>query len=516
MEPREKHDLLQFVTIPVKALPEHVRLVERIRTAPLIPVTQNPAVLDDPMQIKIVAAFFGMLEKPDLEPVRAGVVAIYQENDPAKEIGVYGLSFSDELAANSRFKKLTMDKEDSRFFLKGKLLLYVWKDDGVSDAAFKAIQDHFKAAKFKPVSHSEAAPLDAARDALAMTSFAPLWMPVPRFPRDPESTVPSAAYAMIWQPEWQVEIGLSDEQKNALAAINAKAVADAQRHAEQFKSLSPAEQQARVKASRERPAKLRDYGIRKQIEAVLTPRQLQTLRDFSFPEQAVGLLYDAEVRRDVGFSVEQEDRLRRLARERLARFQQESLKRAERVWGLLSPQQQADLPAIVKRQGPTSAILSIGWELGFNFDNFIASYPMLAESPARERLRLSAEQAKQLQAVMGDAGARLKTARQGGAPQPDAEDDDKKRVEAILTPQQLATLNEIDFHRQVVLALGYPEKRQSIGMTDQQKVDLQRLDKETHEQLYRIDREMLGKALEILTPSQREQLSAEIDRRIGD
>jgi hypothetical protein len=89
-------------------------------------------------------------------------------------------------------------------------------------------------------------------------------------------------------------------------------------------------------------------------------------------------------------------------------------------------------------------------------------------------------------------------------------------VEAILTPQQLATLNEINFRRQVVLALGYPEKRDSLGMTDQQKTGLQRLDKENHEQLYRIDREMLGKALEILTPSQRDQLRAEIDRRIGD
>jgi len=63
-------------------------------------------------------------------------------------------------------------------------------------------------------------------------------------------------------------------------------------------------------------------------------------------------------------------------------------------WGLLSPQQQAQLPAVVKSHGPTSAILSTGWGLGFNFDNFIARYPMLAELPVRERLRLSTEQAE--------------------------------------------------------------------------------------------------------------------------
>jgi hypothetical protein len=160
MEPRETHALLQFVSIRSKALPEHVRLVERIGITPLIPVTTNPTVLVDPQLIKPLAAFFGMLASPDLELVRAGVVAIYQENDPANEIGVYGLSFSDEAAANSRFKELTIDEEDRRFFLKGKLLLFVWKDDGVSDSAFKAIHDYFKAAEFKPVPGSEAAPSD--------------------------------------------------------------------------------------------------------------------------------------------------------------------------------------------------------------------------------------------------------------------------------------------------------------------------------------------------------------------
>jgi len=114
---------------------------------------------------------------------------------------------------------------------------------------------------------------------------------------------------------------------------------------------------------------------------------------------------------------------------------------------------------------------------------------------------------------MSDAGARVKKALQGGANQPDAEIDEKNRVEAILTPQQLTTLVEINFRRQVVLALGYPEKRDSIGMTDQQKTDLQQLDKESSEQQYRIDREMLDKVLEIITPPQREQLIAEIDRR---
>ena len=146
---------------------------------------------------------------------------------------------------------------------------------------------------------------------------------------------------------------------------------------------------------------------------------------------------------------------------------------------------------------------------------------MLAESPVRKRLGLSTEQEKQLRVVMADSAARnekalperLSKKTQPSKPPPDWEADRKKQVETILTPQQLTTLNEINFRRQVALVLGYPEKRKTVGITAQQAADFQRLDKETHEQLYRIDREMLGQALETLTPRQREQLREEIDQR---
>jgi hypothetical protein len=242
---------------------------------------------------------------------------------------------------------------------------------------------------------------------------------------------------------------------------------------------------------------------------------LETLKEFSFPIQAVGLLYDAEVRQEIGIDPEQEDRLRVVIKERLARIQEVNLQRAEKVWGLLSPRQQAELPEVVKHQGPTSAVLSVAYDVGFDMGAMGLSYPMLAEAPVRERLGLTDEQDKKLQAVMADTAARSWKILQV-APKPGLKVDDRERLEAILTPHQLTLLTEINFRRQVVLALGYPKKGETIGMTDEQTADLQRLDKETHKQLYRIDREMLGKALEILTPSQRAQLGAEIDRRFGE
>jgi hypothetical protein len=146
--------LLQYVNIPSKSLPQGVQLVQRVDTAPLVPFTRNFAVLADPAMISHVAVFFGINDQADLRSVRAGVAAIYEEDDPSHEIGVYGLWFSDTNAAHEWSKKLKERKpepnsERSPFVLKDDLLLYVWKDDGVSDEAFAAIRDYFEVARLR-------------------------------------------------------------------------------------------------------------------------------------------------------------------------------------------------------------------------------------------------------------------------------------------------------------------------------------------------------------------------------
>jgi hypothetical protein len=149
-ESQEYAEVLRFIRIPTKVLPDHVRLVEQTRTASMLPAARNPHVLVGLERIRPVAAFFGMREKAHLKLVRAGVVGIYQERDPANEIGVYGLYFFDEKAAGRWFNRLTKNKKDSPFLLKGALLVYVWKDDDVTKSSFDAIRDYLKAAQFKP------------------------------------------------------------------------------------------------------------------------------------------------------------------------------------------------------------------------------------------------------------------------------------------------------------------------------------------------------------------------------
>lgn len=372
----------------------------------------------------------------------------------------------------------------------------------------------------QPDGQNSGKPIDAASGSASKLLFAPLWIAVPKYPPDfgeSRAVVPSASYAMIWQMEWQNELGLSAEQKQALLAVRDKASADIERHTEYFKSLPPEEREAEVESWGGKPSPWRqqlDDEIRSQIEPVLTPLQLQTLKDFSFPIHAVGLLYDAEVRHEIDFGPDQENRFRHVVKERLARFQEEYLQQAVEIWALLNPQQQADLSDVVKRQGPTSAALAVAYHLGFDIDALGLSYPLLAELPVRERLGLSVEQDRQLQAVMADVAVRSRRILQEES-NLDSKPEDRQRIEAILTPQQLTSLKEIDFRRKVVLALGYPDKREAIGITDEQTTELRRLDARTQEQLYRIDREMLEKVLEILTLHQRNQLSTEIDRRIG-
>jgi hypothetical protein len=345
-------------------------------------------------------------------------------------------------------------------------------------------------------------------------------------PGDNALPAPTASFAIIWQPQWQKELAFSDSQKAELREIHARAMAELKERAEAFKKLSPEEQKAQAVAMAGRPAAWRqefDRNLHNEIKALLTPEQLQAIKEFSFPSQAVGLLYHPTVRQAIDFTQDQEDALRNLARERLSKMQALQIEEAAKVWGILTSEQQAALPDLVKKQAPTAAILSIAAELGFDLERCLPGYLMLSESPVRERLQLSNEQKLQLDSLATECVAKKAKAREQPSaktqPAPSGlpwEAEARAKVEAILTPQQLTTLGAIDFRRQVALTLARPEKRQALGITAEQTADLQRFISELHDEQYRIDREMLDRAMKILTPRQREQIQEEINRRSGD
>jgi hypothetical protein len=369
--------------------------------------------------------------------------------------------------------------------------------------------------------------INSLRDTFARIRFAPMWITVPRFIRDPgtkaDPSPPVAVYAIIWQREWQEELGLSADQKKSLETTHAKTTAESKKLSREFQKLSPSERRAKIKAWAGKPSPERlalENGARRDIEAVLTPTQLKTVREYLFPEQVVSHLYNAKVRQEIGFLPEQESQFRGLVRERLARFQEMSLAQAEKLWAKLSAEQQVAFREIVKHQGPTSAALSVAWELGFDFSNAVPGYPMLAETPVRKRLGLSAEQEKQLEAISAEAVSRQKAREDRTLNATPSESDQdsawegqaKQQVESILTKEQLTTLNSIDLRRQVMLAFGYAEKRKTAGTTEEQFEAYKQLLREAHKPMYDIDRTMLSRAVDTLTPAQKDHIRAIIDR----
>lgn len=135
--------LLSYIRIPSEKLPDNVQLIENLRPDPFLPIKSNPSIIDHPVAIEFMAVHFGLFEPADLAAIRYGVVAFYQEKTDASKIGVYGLIFADDESAKVLFKKLRAQPEAPPVIRKGNLLLYVWKGNGVSDAAFSAIRDYF-------------------------------------------------------------------------------------------------------------------------------------------------------------------------------------------------------------------------------------------------------------------------------------------------------------------------------------------------------------------------------------
>ena len=150
-----------------------------------------------------------------------------------------------------------------------------------------------------------------------------LWRDVPKYlpPTDAKTALlpPIAAYAEIWQPQWQDELGLSAQQRQKLLTIHAQAMADEKAETQRFQQLPPRKQTAQTLAWQGKPSPWRqqfEKDVCGRIEAVLTPQQLNTLKEHAFPGVVVGLLYNPLIRRQINFTAAQEEALHRIARQR--------------------------------------------------------------------------------------------------------------------------------------------------------------------------------------------------------
>lgn len=149
--------LTQFITIPAKDLPKDVRLLEKVETAPVLPIEKNPDIYVDQTVIEVIAGYsFKCDDESEFAAVTAAVAAIYYEREPKNEIGIFGLYYANQKSADDEFKALQerwkqrgAEKVAFPFIQKGRLLLHVWKDQGASDQAYKAILKSLRSRQLK-------------------------------------------------------------------------------------------------------------------------------------------------------------------------------------------------------------------------------------------------------------------------------------------------------------------------------------------------------------------------------
>ena len=114
----------------------------------------------------------------------------------------------------------------------------------------------------------------------------------------------------------------------------------------------------------------------------------------------------------------------------------------------------------------------------------------LRELPREEQQKRAAELNEQAQAL--DRAAR-------------------RKVETVLTPQQIETLKKIDFQLQVPAILTNPSSPDQLGLSEEQRQRMRQVFEEAQEKLQLIQRETAGLALGVLTPEQKEKLRQQIE-----
>lgn len=91
--------------------------------------------------------------------------------------------------------------------------------------------------------------------------------------------------------------------------------------------------------------------------------------------------------------------------------------------------------------------------------------------------------------------------------------DLRKAVEAVLLPQQVKALKDINLRTSGPWALGNPRTQDSLGLSEDQKQRLQEIRQKMFDDVQEVQKKSFEKSLEVLTPEQREKLKEEVQKR---
>jgi hypothetical protein len=138
------------------------------------------------------------------------------------------------------------------------------------------------------------------------------------------------------------EIAITPEQKLKLKAVSDGYAAQVQQLEKSFRGFSPEEQKARAKDLGEQIAQFARSAQRK-AEAILTPRQLQSVQKIAFQLSAGAALVDPALQEKIGLTAEQRRRLNLVYDQAAEKVQQLQRDTAERVMQLLDDEEAAEL-----------------------------------------------------------------------------------------------------------------------------------------------------------------------------
>ena len=211
-------------------------------------------------------------------------------------------------------------------------------------------------------------------------------------------------YWLLTQPSVVKELNITAEQKEKLRAISAKYHSvDVPKFFEESRKYQPTDESSKILAQRVQELR---KNIQKQVEAILTPQQLQSLKELTLHNNAFNYLGSPNIFEILSLTTEQKDNLRLIRNEANDRLAKRSEETTDALLAVLDPQQRAQLREAALGPVDTGFRKLRGVEVEGKIllvpEASLSPYPDVGEAAVQEKLGLGAEQREQVKKLLGD------------------------------------------------------------------------------------------------------------------
>ncbi|MBN2579802.1 MAG: hypothetical protein JXB10_12510 [Pirellulales bacterium] len=345
---------------------------------------------------------------------------------------------------------------------------------------------------------------------------------------------------------------------------------------QRFESMKRERQKLREERNKQPLVKM-SVKLRNQFEAVLTPEQIEMYKDRAFQTIAESALQDPLLLHEIGASDQQQTALRRLFREKMDQFRQMMYEQGKKMLKVLTLPQKEKLREEIERseavppaaeQPPpanhgemnvkANSGVVVGWIPGeapsIEMTSpagesthtssppgpeylVLPSYSILVMPDIQKELKLSAEQKKMLRKISADYLADVKSESEMIrinamflAPTEDpkklAEESKKKikqltdrvrkRIEGLLTAEQLQALKHLNFLMGSYGMLLDPQASKALELSPEQQKRIKQFRQEENRRTEKEYDKYTDQTFAVLSPEQQKKLRPEVERFYRD